>query len=122
MNPYKPIVALTADLIFGSRVRAAATAENVSIILAKDVADFLTKIRAEKPRLAILDLDRRGLDVRDVVQQVKREHVELLAYVSHVREDAIREAREAGADRVMARGAFAKQLNEILRASERESE
>jgi len=115
MNPYKPIVALTADLIFGSRVRAAAEAENVRVILARDVQDFLTKIRAEQPRLAILDLDRRGINVTDVVQSVKRENVELLAYVSHVREDAIRQARDAGADRVIARGAFAKQLNEILK-------
>ncbi|HEX6560020.1 MAG TPA: hypothetical protein VF021_11175 [Longimicrobiales bacterium] len=116
MNPYKNVVALTADLIFAARVRAAAQAENVSVILAKDVADFLTKISQLQPELAILDLDRRGLDAADVVQRVKAQQVALLAYASHVRVEAIEQARAAGADRVLARGAFAKQLNEILRA------
>ena len=115
MSDNNTIVALAADLIFGARIRAAAEASHVSISLAKDVADFLTRVRAEKPRLAILDLDRRSIDIADTVRAVKQENVELLCYASHVREDAIAEARNAGADRVMARGAFAKQLTEILR-------
>ena len=39
----------------------------------------------------------------------------LLAYVSHTNEAAIREARAAGADKVIARGAFAQQLPELLK-------
>jgi hypothetical protein len=42
--------------------------------------------------------------------------VELIAYVSHVREDLIAAARAAGADRVLARGAFSKLLPDLLRA------
>ena len=114
MTDNNNVVALAADLIFGARIRAAAEASHVSISLAKDVADFLTKVREVKPRLAVLDLDRRGMNVADTVRAVKQENVELLCYVSHVREDAIAEARNAGADRVMARGAFAKQITEIL--------
>jgi CheY-like chemotaxis protein len=109
------IIALSADLIFGARIRNAAESAGVRVILAKNVEDFLTQVHSAQPRLAILDMDRRGLDVSDVVGKVKAEGVELLAYVSHVREDLIDAARAAGADRVMARGAFAKQLPELLR-------
>lgn len=110
------IVALTADMIFASRIRGAATAANTEVVLARDAGDFLTKIGEMKPRLAILDLDRRGLDVGAVVREVKAtSETPLLAYVSHVREDLIAEAREAGADRVMARGAFANQMAELLK-------
>jgi CheY-like chemotaxis protein len=109
------VVALSADMIFAVRIRSAAESAGVSIILAKNVEDFLTRVRELKPRLAILDMDRRGLDVSEVVSQVKAENVELLAYVSHVREDLINAARAAGADRVMARGAFAKNIAELLR-------
>jgi CheY-like chemotaxis protein len=113
-NEQKVVVALAADLIFAARIRSAAGA--VKVILARDVEDFLTKVRELQPPLAVLDLDRRGLDVGHVVRQVKATGgVELLAYVSHVREDLIATARSAGADRVMPRGAFAKQLSEILR-------
>ena len=109
------VVALPADLIFAARMRGAA-ASAVNVILARDAADFLTKIRELQPRLAVLDLDRRGLDVEQVVRAVKTtSSTPLLAYVSHVREDLIAVAQQAGADRVMARGAFAKQMGEILR-------
>lgn len=113
-SPEKVVVALAADLIFAARMRGAAGA--VKLILARDVEDFLTKVRELQPQLAVLDLDRRGLAVEQVVRQAKATSgVELLAYVSHVREDLIATARAAGADRVMPRGAFAKQLPEILR-------
>jgi DNA-binding response OmpR family regulator len=115
MSEGKTIVALAADLIFSARIRATAQAQNVSVTLARDVADFLTKVRNEQPRLAILDLDRRGLDITQTVAALKALNVPLLAYVSHTEEAAIAEARAAGADQVLARGAFANQLAELLK-------
>lgn len=115
MGEGKKIVALPADLIFAAKIRSTAAAQNVSIMLARDVADFLTKVKNEQPQLAILDLDRRGLEITPTVAAVKALSVPLLAYVSHTEERAIEEARTAGADRVLARGAFAKQLPEILK-------
>ena len=106
----KSVVALAADLIFASRIRGAAA----HVILAKDPADLIAKAVELKPELVVLDMDRRGLAVRDVVQQLKQTGVEVLCYVSHVREDLIAEARAAGADRVMARGAFAQRMTELL--------
>lgn len=106
----KSVVALTADMIFAARIRGAAP----HVILARDVKDLLTKVAENKPDLVVLDMDRRGLNVRDVVGQLKAAGVEVLCYVSHVREDLIAEAREAGADRVMARGGFAAKMSELL--------
>jgi hypothetical protein len=40
--------------------------------------------------------------------------VNIIAFVSHVREDAIAAARSAGADRVLARSAFVRELNNLL--------
>ncbi|MGQ0562318.1 MAG: hypothetical protein ACT443_10630 [Gemmatimonadota bacterium] len=111
VNDEKNVVALAADLIFASRIRAAAA----HVVLAQDVTDLLAKVGELKPRLVVLDLDRRGLAVHDVVKQLKAAGVEVLCYVSHVREDLIGEARAAGADRVLARGSFAKQIGELLR-------
>ena len=90
------------------------TVPDVNVILSKSVEDFLTKIAEHAPRVAVLDLDRRGLDVEHVVRSVKAFDTHLIAYGSHVREDLINAARAAGADRVMARGAFAKQMAAIL--------
>lgn len=111
-NPY--VLALSADLIFGARIRSAAETAHVNVILAQSVEEFLTRVQESRPQLAVLDLDRRGLDVRAVVEAVKSANVTLLCYVSHVREDLVSLARDAGADQVMARGAFAKNLTGIL--------
>lgn len=110
------VVALAADLIFGARIRAAAESAGTDILLAKSPDDLVLKVRDYEPRLIILDLDRRGLTITETIRQLKATSpAPILAYVSHVQEDAIREARAAGADKVMARGAFANQLAELLK-------
>lgn len=109
-SPEKTVVALAADMIFAARIRGSAP----HVILAKDAADLLTKVAEKRAQLAVLDLDRRGLDVRATIKELKRSGVEILCYVSHVREDVIAEARAAGADRVLARGAFAQRIAELL--------
>jgi CheY-like chemotaxis protein len=110
------VLALPADLIFGARIRATAESVGAVTVIAKDPKDLLVKLSENETRLVILDLDRRGLDIADTIKQIKATSpVTILAYVSHVREDAIREARGAGADKVIARGAFAHQLADLLK-------
>ena len=110
------VVALPADLIFGARIRASAESAGTPVVIAKNPEDLLAKVGEHDARLVILDLDRRGLDIARILEQLKAaSSATILAYVSHVREDAIREARAAGADKVIARGAFANQLVELLR-------
>jgi CheY-like chemotaxis protein len=110
------VIALPADLIFGARIRAAAESVGANIVLAKNPDDVVSKATEQGTRLIILDLDRRGLNIADVITKLKAtSSAPILAYVSHVREDAIREAKQAGADRVIARGAFANQLPDLLK-------
>ena len=110
------VLALPADLIFGARIRATAESAGVATIVAKDPADLLKKLDEQRTRMVILDLDRRGMVITDVITQIKATSpVPILAYVSHTNEAAIREARAAGADKVIARGAFAHQLADLLK-------
>jgi DNA-binding response OmpR family regulator len=110
------VIALPADLIFGARIRATAESVGANVIIAKNPEDMLSKAAEPGVRLMILDLDRRGLNITDMIGRLKAtSNAPILAYVSHVREDAIREAKQAGADRVIARGAFAKQLADLLK-------
>jgi CheY-like chemotaxis protein len=116
VSPTAAVLALPADLIFGARIRASAESVGIAVLIAKDVNDLLAKAAGEQPRMVILDLDRRGLAIGKVIKQLKATSpAPILAYVSHVREDAIREAKAAGADKVIARGAFANQLPQLLR-------
>ena len=110
------IVALPADLIFGARIRATAESVGADVLIAKNPQDLLTRVGENETRLIILDLDRRGMNITETIQKLRAtSSAPILAYVSHVQEDAIREAKAAGADKVIARGSFAKQLPDLLR-------
>jgi hypothetical protein len=61
----------------------------------------------------------RGLGISATIAGLKAAApgARIACFVSHVNADAIREAREAGADQVLARSAFTQQLPEILKSA-----
>ncbi|HSL71503.1 MAG TPA: hypothetical protein VK864_14755 [Longimicrobiales bacterium] len=107
-----------ADLLFTARLRAAASAAAAELVFASTPAEVIALAREHNPRLLIVDLDTRALDPVGLIADCKEEpstrDIPILAFVSHVREDAIAAARAAGAEQVMARGAFVKNLAHIL--------
>jgi CheY-like chemotaxis protein len=112
-------LALCADLIFSSKIRAAAAATGASAQLARTVSNVLERARATPPpQRILLDLDARG-DMAALIRELKSDaatsHIPIIAFASHVREDAIAAARAAGADRVVARSAFVRLLPELLK-------
>lgn len=117
-RPQRPVLAITADLLFAARVRSTAAAVGTEIILARNAEEMLRLAHETAPRQIIIDLDSRKLDVIQLITSLKRDPVltsiPILAYVSHVREDMISAARAAGAERVIARGSFVKQLPALL--------
>lgn len=111
------VVAWAADLIFGARIRAAAEAVATPLRLVRSMDELLSAVRAERPRLVVVDLEARG-DPVAAIAALKADPqlaaVPVLAYASHVKEDSLAGARGAGAERVLARGAFARDLGGIL--------
>lgn len=111
-----PVVALPADLLFASRIRAAAQAAGTTIDLVSTPTALHARTRRALPRRVLIDLDARGWDpvalIRELKQDAATSGIEIVAWVSHVREDAIGAAREAGADRVLARSAFTRQMQD----------
>lgn len=116
-----PAVALVADLIFASRIRGAASTIGVSAVTVQTAEAVRERVREARPRVILLDLDARSVDVPQLIRELKRrentEEIPVVAFVSHVRTDAIQAARDAGADRVLARSAFVRELPELLRGT-----
>src|SRR5262245_27328590 len=112
------VVALTADLLFAARVRSAAAAVAGPLQLARSAVELIRFARELAPRLVIVDLDVRGTDPIELIRELKNDPhtnaASVLAYGSHVNEEKLAQASEAGADRVMPRGMFARQLPSIL--------
>jgi CheY-like chemotaxis protein len=111
------IVAAVNDLMFGSRIRAAAQQAGVSAVFVRTAADLLE--RAATANLVLLDLETRWLDAPATISALKgatqTARVPVVVFGAHVDADALKAARDAGADRVLARSAFVKLLPELLR-------
>ncbi len=72
---------------------------------------------AERPVLAIVDLACAGVETITAIQELKSLGITVVAFGAHVDAEALREAREAGADRVMPRSKFVQELEGLVTAA-----
>jgi PleD family two-component response regulator len=112
------ILAAVDDLMFSSRIRAAAEGVGADVRFARTTAEAAAIAAAEKPALVLLDLNARVVDPMSIVAAFKSNPllaaVRVVGFVSHVQGDVIAAARAAGIDEVMARSSFTARLPELL--------
>ena len=112
------ILAVLDDLMFTSKIRAAAAKLGVALAFARSSEAALAEMRKRAPSLVILDLNGRRTDPIGTVVAMKNDaalaSIQTMGFVSHVDTAVINAARGAGVDAVMARSAFAERLGEIL--------
>lgn len=112
------IVAVLDDLMFTSKIRAAASRLGVTVRFAGSRASALAAVREHRPTLVVLDLNSPRTDPLGVVADLKADadlqNTETVGFVSHVDAERIAEARAAGVGEVLARSAFTQQLPELL--------
>jgi PleD family two-component response regulator len=112
------ILAVVDDLMFTSKIRAAATRAGVTLVFARSAEAALKEIRKEAPALVIFDLNNARTDPMGTVAAMKQDaalaSIPTVGFVSHVDGAVIAAARSAGVGEVMARSAFTARLGEIL--------
>lgn len=112
------ILAAVDDLLFSSKIRTVARQVGAELVFARTPDEILQKVRAEGPSLLLVDLNSAKADPIGTIRAIRSdEHlagVRILGFASHVHVDVIRAARDAGADEVLPRSAFAARLPEIL--------
>ena len=115
--PMPSVIALVEDLMFLSRIREAARGSGVEVVPVRSLPELLEAGRTT-PRLVVLDLDSPRLPALEAVQALRQEpalaRVPVVGFLSHVEADLARRAREAGCTRVMARGAFVREIAGLL--------
>jgi hypothetical protein len=104
------IAAFVNDLLFQSKIRAAASHSGAAVSFVRDPADP----SLAGATLAIVDLDGPGAVAAVSALAAARPALRLVGFVSHVNADRIREARAAGTIEVMARSAFVSALPSLL--------
>ena len=112
------ILVVADDLLFRSKISTAAKAAGVVVRAATNVNDAIARAREDRPSLVLLDLDSARTQPFEVLRTFAEDPdlrlLPTLGFVSHVHVDLVRQARALGIGNVMARGAFATALPEIL--------
>jgi CheY-like chemotaxis protein len=110
-------VVLSDDLLDSSRIAGHGGAVGLNVVQCRDATALLAALE-KGPTLAVLDLHNPGLDVADVVAELKAAGVRrVIGYGSHVDAARLKAARAAGCDEVLPRSAFFEGLEERLSAS-----
>jgi CheY-like chemotaxis protein len=113
------VVALIDDLLFLSRVREAAKGSGAEVKAVRSADALLEACRARpEEALVVADLDTPRLKAVEAVRALRSDaalaSIPVVGFLSHVHADLAREAREAGATRVLARSAFVQELPELI--------
>jgi CheY-like chemotaxis protein len=111
------VLAGVPDLFFAAKIAETARHLGVTIEFASSGQAVLEKA-SNAPVLVILDLGAAGLDPIGVIAKLKADpalrDARVVGFVNHERVDLIDQARQAGCDEVLTRGAFTKGLPDML--------
>lgn len=112
-----PVHALLDDLFFRARIEATSASLGVPVRFFRDPADLLAEVEERSPALVIVDLGHRAVDPVNAIRALAGRPglPRIVAFGSHVEGKTLAAAREAGADRVLARSAFTERLADLLR-------
>lgn len=112
------ILVVADDLLFRSKISTVAKKTGVVVRAATSADAAIARAKEERPTLILLDLDSGRTEPFEVLRRLHEDPqlgpVPTLGFVSHVHVDLVRQARALGIGQVMARGAFADALPDIL--------
>jgi CheY-like chemotaxis protein len=116
-HPERRFLAAVQDIFFAAKITAAAKRVGVNVEFIREEEKLLQA--ASSPSVVIIDLNNSGLDWAGLVRKLKtaspQRDVQIIAYLSHVQGDLMREAQKAGCDLVLPRSVFSQQLDDLLR-------
>lgn len=110
-------VAGVPDLFFSSKITGTANQLGLKVILAGN-SDVLVSRAAEGAAIVMLDLSATQLDPIGTITRLKADPatagIRIVVFANHENAEGMQQARDAGCDEVMTRGAFASALPAIL--------
>lgn len=106
-----------SDLLWATRIKGVADALGVPCRPVRTVEMLDARLGDSDVRGVIVDLEAEaGVElIRAVRERDARKRIRVFAFGPHVGVERLEEARVAGADRVLARGAFDRGLIDLLR-------
>jgi AmiR/NasT family two-component response regulator len=109
-----PVILAVRDLVFRSKILAAAERLGADVRIAARGTPLADAARAHGPGTLVVDLSEPG--VVDQVPGAKGAGAaRVVGFLGHLQADLMEASRRAGVDEVLTRGQFVQRLDEILR-------
>ena len=117
VDPGAKLLVVMSDLFFSVKINDAAKKLGSSTEFVKDAERALEKAKS-RPPLIIVDLNTTTLDAVGLVRAIKANAetaaIPVVGFLSHVQTQLRWDAEQAGCDTVVARSAFAQNIETIL--------
>jgi hypothetical protein len=107
------IVVAVRDLVFRSKIHAAAERLGIEVRFAPRGAPLADTVKDAAGATVLADLGEPGL-VEQVPDAKRAASVTVVGFLGHLQEDLMARAREAGVDEVLTRGQFVARLDALL--------
>jgi len=108
---------LSADLMIASQAAGPARQAGADLSIVSSVTALVERAAQVQPRVVIIDLALGGLDIAEVVSQLRcavPTPLAIVAFGQHVHEERLAAAAAAGCDHVLSRGQFHAQAGRLL--------
>ena len=113
------VIAVVDDLLFGSKLRAAARAAGRAIQFVRSRDGVLAALRETGAQLVIIDLDSQPLQPQGVIEDLRAlpdgASIRIVGFARHTHPDILRAARAAGCE-AMPRSSFVEVLPGLMGA------
>jgi len=106
------VVAAIPDLLFRSKVIEAAKALSVSLETVRDPDELIRRVREEKPKLVLIDLQAAVLRPLETLRTLG--DLPVVGYLAHEQTELREQALAAGCTEVLTKGQFSASLPAIL--------
>lgn len=114
------ILAVASDLLFSSRIREAASkaATELKLVRNEDELSSFKESNQEAPKIVLVDLETKKIDPFSFIEKSRSLFPEttLIGFYSHVHDQHAELARAKGADHVMPRSKFFKELEHLVQS------
>jgi DNA-binding NarL/FixJ family response regulator len=109
-----PVIVAVRDLLFRSKIHAAAERLGVEVRLAPRGTPLAQAARELGPGTVLADLAEPGI-IAEVPGAKQAGATRVVGFLGHLRQDLMEEAARAGVDEVLTRGQFVQRLDDLLR-------
>ncbi len=114
-----PIITCVPDIFFMAKIRETAKALGITIV-AHDVGRSPAAVAESEAQAVIVDLNSCGSSALDWICTLKSDPathpIPIVGFASHVQQELINAALEAGCNTVLARSAFTQKLPSLLKS------